>query len=129
MDGQRYYIYENGAARSVSRPFWEDWTEENRSQLRVRETHIFKKGTPKVLSKILTYFTGVDTSPETDEPYLWRTCVFDCAVWEAWKHTSEKDARERHDGYVSWIASMLRKEGFDLAVIEIELSKTHRSLS
>ena len=123
MDGQRYYIYENGVVRPVSRPLWEYWKDENTKRLKVRETHFFRHGTSKFLGEVLTYFSGVDTSPETDEPCLWRTNFLGGARFEAMKHTSEAKAREQHDVYVNWIISMLRKEGFRLLVIEIDLSK------
>jgi hypothetical protein len=123
MMGQQYYIIENGAPLPVSEIVWRIWTD-NTARLKVRETHLVKSGTLNVWGKVLTYFTGMDTCPGAEQPYLWKTKLLDAAPFETWRHTSEEDAVVQHDRYVCFLIATLRRDGVELKPIEINLSET-----
>ncbi len=122
MEEQRHYIIQDGNLKPVSEIRWTIWTEDNTQKLKVRETHLVKRGTPDVWGKVLTYFTGVDHYPGSDEPYLWQTKLFDSARFFKLGYTSEEAARRGHDQYVGDIINRLQKEGVQLDAVEIELS-------
>jgi hypothetical protein len=120
---RQHYIIQNGILLPVSEISWRIWTEDNSQKLKVRETHLIRRGTPDIWGKVLTHFTGIDICPGSDKPYLWQTKLFDAAKFEVQRHASEQQARERHDRYVFQIVWWMQKENIWLDAVEIDLSK------
>lgn len=116
---QHYIILGNGTLCPVSEGTWSVWAENNAARLKVRETHLVKRGTSDVWGKVLTYFTGIDACPGSDEPLLWEVKLFGACPFETWRYSSRETAEQRHDGYVYVIISMLRKDGVELQAVEI----------
>jgi hypothetical protein len=123
IDEQEYYIVQDGALTPVSEIRWRIWTEDNTGYLKVRETHLIKRGTPDIWGKVLTYFTGKDAYPNAAEKYLWKTKLFGGPPYMTLPHSSEETARKMHGGFVYGIVSQMLRDGIQLDAVEIDLSK------
>ena len=114
----KYYVILNEKLVNVSEGFWNDWIHGPDAHLKLRETHLIKWTGP-VWGRVVTFFTGCDSCPGSDEPYLWETRLFGAAPFEVWRYTSPEQARSRHDRYVNLVVGMLKKSGIELEKVEI----------